>query len=273
MAFNPTYGTIENKDCELHYWYQGIKPLLIIVPGGGSNGEQYNKIISLLDKRFTVATFDRHQMSASKAKEKELFNPAQAARDIIAITKAIGRSKASIFANSGGGIIALQLATSYSEHLEHLMLHEVPTTVLLEDATFQLDRCFEILHTYKKDGIPPAMGLFAERLVGMGSPGDFKPDIENLHNWLQNEFLVMTLYCPDLTKVVKKKVSVAVMAGELSKGAFYVRTTIKQAEHLQCPRIVAPRNNFGFMFETEAFAPVLTEALDMLDKKKGVSQS
>jgi hypothetical protein len=89
-----------------------------------------------------------------------------------------------------------------SAALEHLILHEVPTTFLLDDATFQLDRCFEILETYKKEGIPAAMSLFATQLVGMGSPRDFKPDIANLHTWFQNEFLVMTITCLDLRKVV-----------------------------------------------------------------------
>jgi hypothetical protein len=78
----------------------------------------------------------------------------------------------------------------------------------------------------------------------------------------------MTIYCPDLTKVVQNKVSVAVMAGEKSKDAFYARTTVGQAKFMQCPRIVAPGNHFGFDFEAEAFALVLIETLDMLEKKK-----
>lgn len=155
MALNPIHGTVENEDCELHYWYQGTGPLLIFVPGGGGNGNRYNKIMALLDKRLTVATYDRRQMSSSKAKENKLFNPVQNARDIIAITKAIGRSKTSVFANSGGGILALELAVSYPEALEHLILHEVPTIFLLEDASFQLNRCFEILETYKKASRQP----------------------------------------------------------------------------------------------------------------------
>ena len=80
---------------------------MIFVPGGGGNGDQYNKIMALLDKRFTVTTYDRRQMSSSKAKENKLYNPGQNARDIIAITKAIGRTKTSVFTNSGGGILAL----------------------------------------------------------------------------------------------------------------------------------------------------------------------
>ncbi len=268
MASDRIHGTVENEDCELHYWYQGSGPLLIFVPGGGGNGDQYFKIMGLLDKRFTVATFDRRQMSSSKVKENKPCNPAQNARDIMAITKAIGRTKTSVFANSGGGILALQLAASYPDAVEHLLLHEVPTTFLLPDATFQLDRCFEVIETYKKEGIPAAMRLFAAQLVGMGSPGDFKPDVANLHNWFQNEFLVMTLYCPDLRKIVQNKVSVAVMAGEKSKDAFYARTTIGQAEAMQCPRVVVPGNHFGFDFEAEAFAPVLIETMELLEKRQ-----
>jgi hypothetical protein len=144
----------------------------------------------------------------------------------------------------------------------------VPTTFLLEDATLQLNRCFEILETYKKDGIPAVMGLLATQFAGMDSPGSFKPDLANLYDWFQNEFLVMTIYCPDLRKVVQNKVSVAVMAGEKSKDAFYARITIGQAEFMQCSRVMVPGNHFGFDFEVEAFAPVLIETLDMLEKKR-----
>jgi pimeloyl-ACP methyl ester carboxylesterase len=69
MASNLIHGIVENKDCELHYWYQGTGPLLIFVPGGGGNGDQYFKIMGMLDKSFTVATFDRRQMLSSRAKE------------------------------------------------------------------------------------------------------------------------------------------------------------------------------------------------------------
>jgi hypothetical protein len=86
---------------------------------------------------------------------------------------------------------------------------------------------------------------------------------ENLHNWFRNEFLVMTLYCPDLRRIVHNKVSVAMMAGEKSKDAFFARTSIGQAE-----AIVVPGNHFGFTFEAEAFTLVLIETLDMLEKRK-----
>jgi hypothetical protein len=72
MYPNPIHGTVEKEDCELHYWFQGASPLLIFVLGGGGNSDQCNKIMALLDKRFTVATYDRPQMLSSNAKENKL---------------------------------------------------------------------------------------------------------------------------------------------------------------------------------------------------------
>jgi pimeloyl-ACP methyl ester carboxylesterase len=62
-------------------------------------------------------------MSASRVKgpSKDL-NFAQQARDIIAIMKALGHSKTSIFASSGGGVIAFQLAVSYPSVVEHMIV-------------------------------------------------------------------------------------------------------------------------------------------------------
>ena len=108
-----TYATVDNEDCTIHYWYQGQGPLLILVPGGNGHGRQYNAIMGLLDTRFTVATFDRRQMSSSQVKgPNKNFNPAQQARDIVAITKSLGHKTSSVFASSGGGIIAFQMAVS-----------------------------------------------------------------------------------------------------------------------------------------------------------------
>ena len=68
MPFDPTYATVDNEDCTLHYWYQGSGPFLIFVPGGNGHGRQYSAIMGLLDTKYTVATFDRRQMSASQIK-------------------------------------------------------------------------------------------------------------------------------------------------------------------------------------------------------------
>jgi pimeloyl-ACP methyl ester carboxylesterase len=65
--------------------------------------------MGLLDTHLTVATFDRRQMSASTSiAGNRPLNPAQQARDIIAVMKAIGYTTTSLCTSSSGGINGLQ---------------------------------------------------------------------------------------------------------------------------------------------------------------------
>ena len=271
MPFNPTKATVENEGCSLHYWYQGAGPLLIMIPGGGGHGRQFDPIFEYLDSHFTICTFDRRQMSASKVAEPKQLNPAQQARDVIAIIKAMGREKASIFGNSGGGIIAFQFAVSYPEALDHVMAHEAPSTILLDDATFHLNRAFMLLETYLTEGADAAGASFRTEMKGYEEDGTRNLTLaepENAENFWKNEFMQFTIYCPDLRKIVTNLVSISVAAGAKSRDAFYARTTFPQSEILGCPRYVLPGNHSGYEEEPAVFAPELVKAFADMESRR-----
>lgn len=268
MPFNPTYASVKTEECDLHYWYQGTGPLLVMVPGGNGIGRQYNKIFEHLDETFTVCTYDRRQHSDSTVKKPTKLNPAQQARDIIAVIKAVGREKASIYGNSGGGVISLQLAVSYPEYIDHVVVHEAPTASLLDDSTWYLDWAFMLHNTYLKDGVAAAARIFFKQMKGYGddwpSTGS-KPSPEDEENFWRNEFLQLSTYCPDLRRIIDNHVSIAVAAGVRSADAFYVRTTIEQAKILGCPSFVLPGHHTGHEHEAAAFAPELLAVFKHLE--------
>ena len=269
MALSPTRASVENEGANIHFWYQGKGPLLILIPGGGGHGRQYNNILPFLDKHFTVVAYDRRQMSASKVAEPKPLNPAQSARDVIAIARHLGQEKTSIFANSGGGVIALQFAVSYPEALEHVICHETPTTILLPDATYYLNWCFELLEVYRTHGRKAATMEFTTALKGYADGEALNvTEPQNAELFWKFEFMQFTIYCPDLRKIVENKVSIAVAAGRTSEDAFYARTTFPQSEILGCPRIMMPGHHSGFDAQPEEFATSLIDTLDMLAKRK-----
>ncbi|KAH8703420.1 acetyltransferase/esterase [Talaromyces proteolyticus] len=269
MEFNPTSASVETEGCDLHFWYQGTGPLLIMIPGGGGIGRQFNLLFEHLDEQFTVCTYDRRQTNASKVNENKLMNPAQQARDIIAIVTALGRQKTSIFANSGGGIIAFQFAISYPEFLDHVIAHETPTTSLLDNSTYRLDRAFQLVDTYRKHGVRAAFQAFMGEMKGYQ---DYVPaevlSQEDAENFWENEYLVFTIYCPELRKIVENGVSIAVAAGLASEDAFYAVTTIHQSEILNCPRFIFPSHHSGYEAEPAAFAEKLLAALEHMEQKR-----
>ena len=277
MSSTPTHATIENENCTVHYWSLGTGPLLIFVPGGNGQGRQYFSIMSLLSTSYTVATFDRRQMSSSHLIEgpNRQFNPAQQARDIIAVMRALGRSTTSIFASSGGGIIAFQMAVSYPETLDHVVCHEAPTAALLdkEESTELMDFFFGLQDIYREGGVKPTMEAFTRKImVGMEiGPPTQAPESWNPVNQFENE-MMLGMYCPDLVKIVENGTSVAVGFGSLSEGAFYRRTVLEQAKRLGCEAVEFPGHHQWFETMPEEFAPVLVALLDSMEERRRVTR-
>jgi pimeloyl-ACP methyl ester carboxylesterase len=272
MPSVPSSGTVNTEGCNLHYWYQGAGPLLVFVPGGNGHGRQYNAIMGILNKHYTVATFDRRQMSASTVQgPQEEYNPVLQARDIIAVIRAIGFQKASIFASSGGGIIAFQLTVSYPEVVEHLVSHEAPTTTLLSaaESTDLMDFFSSMRVIYRDHGPGPAMKAFVDKImVGMddGLPR-LQPETHNVINQLEHESW-MGSYCPDLVKIVDNGTSVAVGFGTKSGDAFYKRAALEQAKRLQCEKVEFPGHHQGFETQPTEFALVLLALLKRMEDKR-----
>jgi pimeloyl-ACP methyl ester carboxylesterase len=274
MSTAPIYTTVENEDCNLHYWFQGTGPLLIFIPGGNGHGRQYNAIMGLLASQYTVATLDRRQMSASQVKgPNKQFNPVQQARDIIAIMKALGHKTTSIFASSGGGIIAFQMAISYRETLDHVICHETPTTSLLsaEESTELMNFFFSLQDIYREGGVTPTMDAFVKKImVGMedGLPLQ-RPEPGNPINQFENE-MIMGFYCPDLMRLLENGTSVAVGFGKKSEGAIYKKTALEQAKRLGCEVVEFPGHHQGFESQPEEFAPVLVALLGRMEERRRV---
>src|ERR1700710_944053 len=109
----PTYLIVPNEGANLHVWHQGSGPLLILIQGGGGDGARFNSAILHLSQHYTVVAYDRRGNAGSVVARPSPLSPVQSARDVVAIIKALGFNKASVFGTSSGGLIALQLAASY----------------------------------------------------------------------------------------------------------------------------------------------------------------
>lgn len=199
--------------------------------------------MDIMQDTYTVATFDRRQMSASlplPTSHNKPWNPVQQARDIIAVMHALSFTTASVFASSGGCTNALQLALSYPDTITTLILHEPALVTLLPPAesTELIDFTFSLKELYQKEGIEAAMKAFGKKiLVGMddGLPRQ-QPEKWNPINQLENEIPSMGMYCPDLVQVKAnmKGKRVVVAVGRKSAGAMYVTTGRVCAERLGC---------------------------------------
>lgn len=267
MSFNPIQGIVHNEGCDLHYWYQGTGPLVTFIPGGNGHGKQYNKIMVALSDRFTCVTFDRRQMSASKAVVNKPLNPPQQARDILAIIKAVGFERSIIFGNSLGGVLAFQFAHDHPSAVAQLIVHEAPTLLLLPDASDVYEWLVHLMELKDADGCEAAAAEFVTRFVGYdaeGVPATAPLEPENLRNFWENEFYVISTYTPNLWRIRENGTKVGLMRGVRSGDAFYARTTYEQEKILGCPRMDVPGHHQGYEVETEEFLPYFFDMLKLL---------
>ncbi|KAM5385781.1 hypothetical protein ACJA88_001931 [Fusarium oxysporum] len=271
MEFKLTRSIVHNEGCDLHYWYQGSGPLIIFVPGGNGHGRQFNNVIAALSNRFTCATFDRRQMSASQVPVNKRLSPPQQARDIRAIIKAVGFDEAILFGSSSGGTFAYQFAHDFPEMVVHLICHEAGLAMLLPDATQITEWMYDLLHTFETLGQDAAAEEFAKCLIGYdaeGIPKPASPEASNPKNFWEYEWAPLIGYCPNMFRIKEHGVSVGLMRGVRCKDAFYARAIEEQAKILECPRMTVPGHHEGFQCETEEFVPSLLEMLDILEKRK-----
>jgi pimeloyl-ACP methyl ester carboxylesterase len=73
-----------------------------------------------------------------------------------------------VFGNSAGAIVALEIHIHYPERFQKVVAHEPPIVLLLPDTAKRLAFFDEVYNTYRKDGIPKAMRQFASVIAGKG---------------------------------------------------------------------------------------------------------
>ena len=277
----PTNVQVPNEGASLRVWYQGDGPLLILIQGGGGDGARFNPSIPSLSQHYTVAAYDRRGNAGSTVTRPSLLNPVQSARDVVAIIKALGFSKASIFGTSSGGFIALQLAASYPEYLEHTIVHEVPTLALLTgEKTDRMDEAYVVYETFLEKGGEAALQAFRASGAGTLDPQlkhiytdrPREPNAEasrqphRLDYFFEFEFIPFHLYTPPFWQIRKNGGSVAVVDGADSGDQFYVRANKFSAEVMRSRHMVWPGGHAIFVDSPEEFAKSLRETLVELDE-------
>lgn len=149
-----------------------------------------------------------------------------------------------------------------------MIAHEAPTTALLPDTTTWLDFCAATYAKFKTHGGEAAIRFFGSKMVGMDPTTPIaETTLDNAPFFFEYEYTVFTIYTPNMAKLRENAVSMAVIAGEESKEAYYARTTLVQAEMLGCPRFVWPgAHTFYKLFPSE-FVVVLLDTMRKLGAK------
>ena len=276
-GFKPVYQIVETEGASLKIWHQGVGLLLILIQGGGGNGDAFNEAIPSLSQHYKVATYDRRGNGESIVTTPRMLNPMESARDVVAIIKFLGYRKASLFGTSSGGLIALQLAMSFPEYIDSMVVHEVPiTSIMPEESIARVDSGYAVFQTYLDQGAEAALRQFRSSITGQ--PAELSPlDAANIQQgapphrldyFFRYEFLIFIIYTPNLSQVRASGIPIATVEGVESNGVFHATSAQVQSRILKCRHVVWPGGHVVFVSHPELFAEAIHKTLQVLQHQR-----
>jgi pimeloyl-ACP methyl ester carboxylesterase len=120
----------------LYHEVRGSGPVLLLICGGVYDADGYAPLAEQFAARYTVVTYDRRGNSRSHldgppGRESIEVHADDAHRMLTAV--GVTADHASVFGNSSGGTIGLELATRHPEQVRTLVVHEPPLFELLPE--------------------------------------------------------------------------------------------------------------------------------------------
>ena len=119
-------STIEVAGDTLFYKVTGEGTPLLLIAGGGGDGDLYLPLADALADSFMIITYDRRANARSSMNHPDQFSVFQQAEDAVAILDAVGIQDAYVFGNSSGAVIALEMVRRFPERVKGVIAHEPP---------------------------------------------------------------------------------------------------------------------------------------------------
>ncbi|WP_326557123.1 alpha/beta fold hydrolase [Micromonospora sp. NBC_01796] len=245
-------GRVTAEGDDLYFEVRGSGPPLLMIGGAQGDAGFYTYPAALLADQFQVITYDRRGHSRSTRNVTD-FDITQQARDALAVLRAAGHDTATVFGNSAGAIIALELATHYPDAVTAVIAHE-PPMIALEPDRRSLAFFDAVGRTSRILG--PEAGMFMFSLpVGLpftayGSiPADFSArTAESQSYFVEHEMQEFVDYVPDLAALRAGNVPIIPAVGATTQGTnrYYGRPAAILAERLDVPLVVFPGHHMSY---------------------------
>ena len=274
-----TEFTIDHDNASLRYEVQGQGSPLLMIAGAGGNRHVYRYLAQYMSQNYQVITYDRRGNGQSASHDDQDLDMKQQAQDALAVLHAAGHQRAAVFGNSGGGSIALVLATYFPKAVQTLIVHEPPVlNVLNEQDSFDfVDR---VCATHQHQGAFAAMRVFLSRMIGLKPDRSANASIpvatnnrprgfssaEDMEFFFSHEYRNMTLVDIDVPVLRELDMPKLVMKGALSQQAYYARSAEALAQALECDCVTVPGHHVGFVNQAEEFGAVLNDCFLELEE-------
>jgi pimeloyl-ACP methyl ester carboxylesterase len=277
-----TSGVLGVDGAELHYEVQGEGPLLLMISGGLGDALYYAASAPLLARDYTVLTYDRRGNSRSPQQRDGVMRVEEQSADAVALVEAHGGGPALVFGNSGGAVIALDMAAHHSQHVAGVVAHEPPIAAVLPEAD-ELTAFFDELQAtidaggdymsayyafMERNGRPvPAQEAGFMEAAAAGKLDGSDPVVRMLANirfFVTAEMRAFVVYGPDLDGIRASGVPVVMVGGHETRAQFYCRAGEVVAERLGVDFVEIPGHHTSFAEDPVPFVEHLRPLLDRL---------
>src|SRR5207249_7037475 len=146
--------TVSVPGATLYVETRGSGPVLLLITGGPTDAGMFTDLAGRLSDRHTVVSYDQRGHSRSELEGKPEDIPVSLhADDAATILEAVGKEPASVYGNSGGATIGLEVVARHPDLVRTLVVHEAPLMELLPDAERWRATFRDIDETYRTDGV------------------------------------------------------------------------------------------------------------------------
>src|SRR5216684_2188090 len=147
-------STLKVPGAQLFYERSGSGPLLILIPGASGTGESFRPLTPHLISQYQVVTYDRRGFSRSSLDGPQDYDHRLAtdADDVRRLIEHLTDQPATVFGNSSGAIVALEVISHSSAQVQTVVANAPPAVSLLPDAAQWLAFFDGVYETYRKEG-------------------------------------------------------------------------------------------------------------------------
>lgn len=278
-------GKIDFEGDELFFKVTGCGIPLMLIAGGGGDGDLFLPLTDLLCDRFKVITYDRRANARSTMNDPLHFDIVQQSRDAIAVLKAAGEETAHFFGNSSGAVIALDVATSFPDAVQIAIIHEPPLARLhpqKEKWQIFFRDCYQ--RSFKFGGssmaamkfmfgieVPPLNMIRAEMKARKYLKNEpIQPDMKRIpakaatQFLIQKELIAITDYQPDIEKLKQNRDKVVIAAGtwSIANHTWLAEVARRLADSLDCEFVTVPGHHASFMDNPQEWATAIKRILE-----------
>jgi pimeloyl-ACP methyl ester carboxylesterase len=288
---NVQSGRVTTEGDEIYYEVRGQGQPLLMIPGGGGDGDHYLAVANILSDVYKVITYDRRANARSTMNNPQNFEISQQSRDAVAVLNAVGETSAFVFGNSSGAVIALDMAKTQPQAVRAVVVHEAPIPRVLPNARkWQrfFASCYLMSYRFGSSigatkfffGIKvPAIQLIKAQVKATNYAKSYheqsneqRISSKDASDFLmKQELLPVTNYLPDVEMIQKNGVKVFMAVGEwgLNRKTWYVQAAQILTEKLGCDLVTFPGHHGSYMDMPEEWAATLRS---ILHKAEGVKK-